>query len=102
MATGKIILGVLVGAAAGAIAGVLLAPDKGSVTRQKLFKLGEEYADGIKNTFNDYLNTVSDNVNTVKDKAKEAVDKTTAKVETAANTVKDNDAFAGPSSRRKY
>ncbi len=42
--TGKIVLAFAAGALAGAIAGVLLAPDKGSETRRKM-------ADGIKDQF---------------------------------------------------
>ena len=36
MSAGKTILGVIAGASIGAIAGILLAPDKGSATRKKI------------------------------------------------------------------
>ena len=38
MSKGKLITGVIVGATAGAILGILMAPDKGSETRKKLQK----------------------------------------------------------------
>lgn len=44
MNTGKAILAVLVGAAAGAALGVLLAPEKGYDTRKKIIKKGEDLA----------------------------------------------------------
>ena len=47
MEKGKIVLGVLGGIAVGALIGVLFAPDKGSVTRRKISKKGEEYLDDI-------------------------------------------------------
>lgn len=54
MNAGKVLLGVLAGAAAGAIIGVLLAPDKGSETRRKLMDQGNNYAQNIKNRFNNF------------------------------------------------
>ena len=47
MNTGKAILGVVAGIAAGAVLGVLLAPGKGSETRRKLSKKGEDLADAV-------------------------------------------------------
>ena len=51
MNTGKVILGVAAGLAAGALAGILLAPDKGTNTRKKIVKGGEDFRDGIKDRF---------------------------------------------------
>ena len=42
MSSIKVLLGVLVGAAAGTALGILLAPEKGSKTRRKIFKKGED------------------------------------------------------------
>lgn len=44
---GKIILGVLGAAAAGAVIGLLLAPDKGSDLRKKISKAAEEFAGNV-------------------------------------------------------
>ena len=54
-------LGVLTGAAAGAIAGILLAPDKGSVTRENIAKKGRDTVDDIKGQVNDFVDKVADN-----------------------------------------
>jgi len=50
--TGKIIGALLVGAAIGGALGILFAPDKGSVTRKKLFSKGEELKDTLKEKYN--------------------------------------------------
>ncbi len=71
MSSGKVILGVLVGVAAGAALGVLFAPDKGSETRRKIVEAGEDYADAVKEKFNQMV----DNMNEKFEKVKEDVDK---------------------------
>jgi gas vesicle protein len=59
MNSGKIILGALAGIAAGALIGVLFAPDKGSESRHKIVKKGEDYLDSVKKKFNTLLDTIS-------------------------------------------
>ena len=67
MKGGKIVLGVLAGVAAGAILGILLAPDKGENTRKKIISKGEEFAGDIK----EKLVEVLDGLNTKCETAKE-------------------------------
>lgn len=69
---GKIVLGVLAGLAAGALLGILFAPDKGSETRKKIIDKGEEAGDGIKEKFNDLLNELNQKIDAAKAKAREA------------------------------
>ena len=70
--TGKIVTAVAAGAAAGAILGVLFAPDKGSETRRKISDQGK-ISDGVKDKFRngkEKLNELkTDIAQTLKDKA---------------------------------
>jgi len=69
MSTGKVLLGVLAGAATGALLGVLLAPHKGSVTRKKLVRTTGNYADGVKEKVSELIDSITEKF----EKAKEDV-----------------------------
>jgi len=56
----SMVLGLLAGAAAGLIAGILLAPDKGSETRKNLSQKGKDTVDNLKGKVNDLVDTVAD------------------------------------------
>jgi gas vesicle protein len=50
-ANSRIVLGLLAGAAAGAIAGILFAPDKGSETRKRISKASSDVGGNLKRRF---------------------------------------------------
>ncbi len=60
MKTGKVLLGVLAGATVGALLGILLAPEKGAVTRKQILQKGEKYTDGLKEKYNQMVNNVKE------------------------------------------
>jgi len=74
MKSGKILLGVLAGVAIGATLGILFAPDKGSSTRKKISKKGDEYADELEKKFNDFIDSLTHKYETVKDEATHLAD----------------------------
>lgn len=69
MSTGKVVLGVLAGAAAGALLGVLFAPDKGSATRGKIVRKSQEYTDELGNKFNEFIDGVTHQFEAIRDEA---------------------------------
>lgn len=85
MNAGKVILSIAVGAAAGAVLGVLLAPDKGSETRKKITQKSNEYADELKDKFNDFVENMLDKFDTVKSEAQHFARKGMNKVEEMEN-----------------
>jgi gas vesicle protein len=79
MSSGKVLLGVLAGVAAGALLGVLFAPDKGWNTRKRISKKGDEYADALKEKFDEFLDNVSEKFDEVKEEVSDFAEKSTAK-----------------------
>lgn len=70
MKAGKIVLGVLSGAAAGAVAGMLFAPKKGTDTRKRIADKSNEYMYETKSKFNDLADNLSHRYDTVKSKVR--------------------------------
>jgi gas vesicle protein len=83
MSSGKLVLGLLAGVAAGALAGILFAPAKGSRTRRRIMKKGENYAEGLKEKFNDLLEKVNEKMEQVKEEVSQFADKKVVRPEKA-------------------
>ncbi len=80
MSTSKVLLGVVVGLAAGAMAGILMAPDSGTNTRKKLSSQGQGMVDDLKGKFNDFLDGFMNHIETVKEDASEFADRAKSKI----------------------
>ncbi len=81
MNEGKILLGVLAGAATGAVLGVLFAPDSGANTRKKIMRKGEDYAGDLKSQFNDLASSLNDGAAGFKEEISHLVSNTKSKIE---------------------
>jgi gas vesicle protein len=79
MSSGKVLLGVLAGVAAGALLGVLFAPDKGWNTRKRILKKGDEYADALTEKFNDFLDSISEKIDEVEEEVSDFAEQSTTK-----------------------
>lgn len=74
MKSGKAILGALAGLAAGAVLGILFAPEKGSKTRKKIARKGSDVADELGEKFNELVNTMSQKIDVLKEEASTIVE----------------------------
>ena len=75
MSTGKVLIGVLAGVAAGALLGVMFAPDKGCETRKKVAKYGKNLTDELNETLKVFMADLSDKFESVLKDAKDAAEK---------------------------
>jgi len=89
MNSGKVALGVLAAATAGAVLGILFAPAKGSALRRKIHRMGEKEVDILKDKYSEFADNVSHKYEKVKtnvvDYAQQTMNKNEAKVKTAEN-----------------
>jgi len=67
MSTAKVVLGVVAGAATGALLGVLFAPARGTVTRRSILRKGERQVDELKHSFNEFIDSITDKFDKVKE-----------------------------------
>ena len=74
MSSGKVVLGLLAGIAAGAIAGLLFAPAKGSNTRKKIAKKGKNYEKKLEKKFSKNIDKANKKFSKLKSDVSEFVE----------------------------
>ncbi len=67
--TGKLMGAIMIGAAIGGALGILFAPDKGSETRKKISKKGNDLTGAVKEKFDAIVDKFKKEVEEVKDQA---------------------------------
>ena len=84
----KVLLGAFAGLAAGAALGILFAPDKGSSTRKKISRQGNDYADGLSGKFNDFIDKMTNKFEALKAEATTMAEEGKAKAKEVVADVK--------------
>ncbi|HNP21717.1 MAG TPA: YtxH domain-containing protein [Panacibacter sp.] len=71
----------LKGMLAGAVVGILFAPDSGKATRKKIARKTSDLKDSLEETYDQFVDEISQQVGKVADKAKDLIDKGRSSVE---------------------
>ena len=87
MSSYKLLTGILVGAAAGAVLGILFAPDKGSETRKKIKEKGKDLGDAIRNRFGELEEAIADKYDNIRSEANELMEKGKDKAQEARRSL---------------
>jgi gas vesicle protein len=85
----KILVGFLAGAAVGALAGIMWAPDKGSATRKKIAGKAGDISDSIRDSFSSLIQGVKDTYSSVQEDVDQLHEKATSTMNTAKKDVKN-------------
>lgn len=75
MSVGKFFTGVVIGAAIGAIAGILLAPQSGEETREKISEMAKDAAEKTEKTVKDIQEKADSIVSDMQEKGDEIISK---------------------------
>jgi gas vesicle protein len=85
MDNSKVLLGFLGGLAVGAIAGILLAPDKGSETRKRISNMASDVSDAVEDGIHQALDKVKDKYAQAVQQGEELADSALSKMTAAKN-----------------
>ncbi len=88
MSSGKVMLGVVAGVAAGAVLGVLFAPAKGSAMRKSIARQGIDGAEDVQDNLNEYIDATTEAYENIKKGALDLVDKGKQKASSVAGAIR--------------
>lgn len=88
MDTGKVVLGMLAGLAAGAALGILFAPAKGTETRRRIAQKGSDSVDDLKAKLDEMMDAMVEKFEEVKEETAEFFDKGKSKADDLKKGIK--------------
>lgn len=89
MRTDKVVLGTLIGIAMGAIAGILLAPEKGSVLRKQIMDKGDDYLNELKSKMDEFADSLTRKIESANRETDRMVDNGKVRFEEVKKEVKN-------------
>lgn len=84
MSTSKVLLGIVLGAAAGAVAGILMAPDSGANTRKKIADSGRDMTNNLKGKWDHLVDGFTNKMEEVQEEIEPVVNHVRARANEAA------------------
>jgi gas vesicle protein len=88
MSTQKVMLGAVVGVAAGAVLGFLFAPAKGAMTRERMARKVTESVEDVQENLSEYIDATVEEYDSVKQNAANFVDTAKKKASSAAEKLR--------------
>ena len=88
MKQGNVVLGVLAGITAGAMLGILFAPDKGSKTRKHILNKGQDISDDLQDKYDEFVETMADKYDSAKKEVEDLIAMGQHKIDSAKNGMK--------------
>jgi len=86
----RVLVGVLAGAAAGVVLGVLFAPEKGSTTRRRFSRKGYNYTDELEEKFNELIDSITLQFETVVEEVNRMAENGTLNADQSGTKVNGN------------
>ena len=90
MSSGKLLLSIIAGVAAGAAIGILFAPDKGTKTRKTISKKADGYVEDLRGKFDDFLQSITDKYVATVESADDFIEKGKSKVRDSKKEAQHN------------
>ena len=98
----KVLMGIVAGAAAGAVLGLLFAPEPGIETRRKIGEGSKDMATNLKEKFAELVDGIADKYESAKEGASDLLHKGKDKLSTVADDYTESAGMTSDASRPSY